>query len=95
MGVGLRVMGLQMRAHLHEEEETEPWKSRVLAWRAAIGGWALGGNLLFGKGGESRRHVDAWLRLSSPLRLTRLELTQRWRPEVQNSVVGPHSFLSL
>lgn len=53
MGVGLRVMGLQMRAHLHEEEETEPWKSRVLAWRAAIGGWALGGNLLFGKGGES------------------------------------------
>lgn len=65
MGVGLKVMGLQkvffrwmaMRACLHEEEETDPWKSRVLARRAAIGGWALGGNLLFGKSGESRTWI--------------------------------------
>lgn len=83
MGVGLRVMGWQgvffrwmaMRACLHEEK-TKPWKTRVLAWRVAIGGWALGGNLLFGKSGESGSPMDPWLRLRGLVRFPRLELTQ-------------------
>lgn len=33
------------------------------------GGWALGGNFLFGKGGEGRSHMDPWLRFTSLLRI--------------------------
>lgn len=52
-----------MRVGLSEEVEVEEmarWRSRVLAWREAAAGQALGRPFLFEKGraGAGRRHVD-------------------------------------